>query len=291
MVNSMKIEYENDRELICIGSSKYDIKYWRGIEPIDFVRIYNSITDKYSFEINDSFFRQFQQEKTAFGRKGLFPYASFPDIVDFFMCSNTMHEIGMDLNILIKELLSSSDVPDLRHARSLAYLGSIYSSKGHSIEYHKRSKSKSADLSIDGISADLKVIQENDWGHLHYYVHRKNVFVEEMGKSLCYDIGKAIANRLFDAIYQAEMVFIDLSLKSLSWLYRDERFDGVANIVPQPQRNRIIYFCTIPPDGHTRRYLDYLFYGFFADFDPNVWAYVRDYNFKIENRMHGRQLG
>ncbi|MCK4783373.1 MAG: hypothetical protein KAV87_06450, partial [Desulfobacteraceae bacterium] len=159
-------------------------------------------------------------------------------------------------------------------ACSLAFLSSIYTYNGHNIEYPSRSKdSKNADVRINGIFADIKVIQQSDFEPIHR--EKGRVFQTKLSKDLCYDIGKAIQNRLHDGIKQAELVFIDLSQRSLSSMWLGEEFDTTSNIVPEPMPFRVVYFCKIGPNVFIDREQVYSFFATYIDMEPRIWRFIK----------------
>ena len=264
-----------DADFLMIGNHSTNIRLTHHIAPQEFIKIFETISSTYNLEITQEFMRRFYEFSTFFGikRKGQIAFIA-KYFIDFVLDMHYLVERGIHIEPLIQEFKESGDMSELRHACSLAFLSSIYTCTGHGIEFGGRSRdSKSADLRIDGIFADIKVIQQNDLEQLH---HRKGrVFQTKLSEDLCYDLGKAVQNRLHDGIKQAELVFIDLSQKSLSSIWLSEEFDTTSNIVPDPRRSRVVYYCKIGPNVFIGREQTYSFFATYIDIDPFLWDFIK----------------
>ncbi len=142
------------------------------------------------------------------------------------------------------------------------------------------------DLAINQIPAELKVQHRLD-PDTRFEERRADTFSSFVYEDICYDIGRAISNRLPEGIKQsADVVFIDLSAKSLPARYSYKEFELVRNIIPEPRRCRVVFFCKIgPPVGREGRY--HLF-GTYVDFEPSIWDYIKRNERKIKHtRVEG----
>ena len=125
------------------------------------------------------------------------------------------------------------------------------------------------DLIINDIKCEVKTIQEYDWS--------KDIDPEtgfgkkkERGQDLCYDIGTFIAKEKsgYKGILQGEMIFADLTLKSLgeviSSIKEFGHGDKLKYGLPEIKKYRILYFSRI--------YLDCVCY--YIDFEPRLWNLI-----------------
>ena len=276
-----------DEDLLKFGNHSTNIRLTHHIAPQEFVKIFETISGTYNLEITQEFMRRFYDFSTFFGIKRKHEIAFITKyFIDFVLDMHYLVERGIHIEPLIQEFKESGDVSDLRHACSLAFLSSIYTCTGHGIELRGRSRdSKNADLCIDGIFADIKVIQQSDLEQLHR--EKGRVFQTKLSEDLCYDLGKAIQNRLHDGIKQAELVFIDLSQKSLSSIWLSEEFDTTSNIVPDPRRSRVVYYCKIGPNVFIGRELTYSFFATYIDVDPFLWDFIKRSNKITKHHLVG----
>lgn len=269
-----------DEEWLMFGSASTNIKLTHCIAPQEFIKIYETVCGTYNLEISQGFIsqgfiRKFYETSTFFGiKRKAQPAFIYKYLIDFILNTHSLMERGIEVKPLVHEFKKSSDMAELRHACSLAFLSSIYAYNGYDIEYRSRSKdSRNADVCINGIFADIKVIQQSDFEQIHR--EKGRVFKTKLSEDLCYDIGKAIQNRLHDGIKQAELVFIDLSQKSLSSMWLGEEFDTTSNIVPEPTPFRVVYFCKIGPNVFIGREPVYSFFATYIDMDPRIWDFIK----------------
>jgi hypothetical protein len=264
-----------DEDFLILGSEKTNIKLTHYIAPQEFIKIYETVSGTYKLEISQGFIRKFYETITFRGKKReAKPSMIIKYLIDFILDTHSLMERGIEVKPLVQEFKKSSDMAALRHACSLAFLSSIYAYNEYDIEYRSRSKdSRNADVCINGIFADIKVIQRSDLEQIHREKGRE--FKTKLSDDLCYDIGKAIQNRLHDGIKQAELVFIDLSQKSLPSMWRGEEFDATSNIVPEPTPFRVVYFCKIGPNVFIGREQVYSFFATYIDMDPRIWDFIK----------------
>ena len=276
-----------DEDFLTLGSQSTNIRLTHHITPQEFIKIFETISSTYNLEITQESMRRFYEIKTFFSIKQKAQIAFIAKyFIDFVLDMHYLAESGIHIEPLIQEFKESSHMGELQHACSLAFISSIYTCNGHRIGFGSRSKdSKSADLCINGIFTDIKVIQQNDLERIHR--EKGRAFQTKLSEDLCYDVGKAIQNRLHDGIKQAELVFIDLSLKSLSSTWLGEEFGTISNIVPEPRRFRVVYFCKIGPNVFIGREQTYSFFTTYIDMDPYLWDLIKRSNKIITHHLVG----
>ena len=280
------IEFKiKDDDFISLGNRAHNIKLSRDIEPEKFIEIYKKITEEYEFQITQDFYQKFKEERTAFGKKQYVGIDPLEYIIDFLIQCNTLLEKGIEISPLFNEFRKSGDIYQLRHSCSLSYLTSIYALNGYEIKFLTYSSGKSPDFSINGISSDLKVIQQSDLEAIHMRKGRE--FRTNLSEDICYDIGMSIRDRLCEGIKQSDLVFIDLGSKSLTSLYLEEKFDSSSEVLPEPKKCRVIYFCRIGPNIFIGRKGTFSFFGVFIDFDINIWNYIRNSHRIITHKIVG----
>lgn len=277
------LEFQAQDDFIALGRHALNLELVWSIRPKEFIELYNKIARDYDFRISPAFYQRFKEKRTVFGKKQSVHIDPLRTIVDFLIQCNTLLEHGIEIGLLLSEFSRAGDIYELRHSCSLSYLVSVYASSGYEVRLLAKSQQPSPDLSVNGIPADLKVIQATDWGARH--ANKGNEFTTQLSKDLCYDIGTAIRNRLHEAVVQSDLVFIDLSSKSMGSLYIDERFDSSDEILPQPQRYRVVFFCKVGPNRFLDRQGSFSFFGAAVDFDKNLWCFIREYNRAITHKM------
>ena len=276
-----------DEDFLALGSGSTNIRLTHRITPKEFINIYETVSGTHDLQITQEFIERFWEVGTFFGiKRKAQPAFMAKYFIDFVLDAHCLVERGFQIGPLIQEFKKSSDMSELRHACSLAFLSSIYACSGFGIEFQSRSRdSKSADLRISDIFADIKVIQQSDLEQIHR--EKGRVFQTKLSEDLCYDIGKAIQNRLHDGIKQAELVFIDMSLKSLSSIWLSEEFDTTSNIVPEPRPFRVVYFCKIGPNVFIGREQTYSFFATHIDVDPRLWDFIKRSDKSITHHLVG----
>lgn len=281
----LRFEAKNE-DFLTLGSESTNIRLTHHVTPQEFIKIYETVCGTYNLEITEEFMRRFWETTTFFGIKRKAHVSMVKYFLDLVLDTHYLMERDTEIEPLIREFKKSGDMDELRHACSLAFLSSIYACSGYGIEFRSRSRdSKSADLCINGISADIKVIQHSDLELIQR--KRGRVFQTKLSEDLCYDIGKAIQNRLHDGIKQAELVFIDLSEKSLSSMWLGEEFDTTSHIVPEPRPFRVVYFCKVGPNVLIGRAGTYSCFATYVDMDPLVWDFIKRSDRKITHHLVG----
>ncbi len=282
---SLKFEAK-DAEFVSLGNASTNIRLTHEIAPEQFIKIYESICSQYNLQITEEFIKRLWEEETFFGVKRKAQIANIiPYIIDFVLDAHYLLGKGIEIGPLIKEFKASGHIGELRHACSLSFLSSMYASKKYTVQFEGKSKGEKPDLFVNKIPADLKVIRQSDLEKIHRCKGR--VFESKLSEDLCYDIGKSIQNRLHEGIKQAELVFIDLTAKSLSSIWLGEEFDTLANIIPEPKRFRVVYFCKMGPNVFIGRKQTYSFFATYIDIEPNLWDFIKRSDKTITHTMIG----
>ncbi|MFC1978651.1 hypothetical protein ACFLVP_01550 [Chloroflexota bacterium] len=269
----IKIQVADDK-FIAISrpgsTEKLNSRMFFGMAPADLVKLFYELVDKYDLNINEDFSNRFLEERTVFGKKQKIDGGALGLAIRFAINIQALIVNGQsNVEYLIKEFKKSGDIYDLRHACSLAYLCSIYKSQKHTIDFPDKSTEKTPDLIINGITADLKVIQANDLGRI-FLENKTNTITTKLAEDLCYDVGTSIRNRVCGGIKQANLIFIDLNAKSLPKMWLDIQSSG--SILPTPQKYRLIYFSSAPISDEARFKM---FHGTYIDFDPILWDFIK----------------
>lgn len=288
---TFEVEEIEGYDLVRLGGERCDTRRIHKMDPTSFIELFERIATKFHFSITKEFFeRASLQEVTVKERactvkeKKSKEHIMFTtwDIVDFFINCNTLLTKNIDITELIKEFRKSGGYKEFKHSCSLSYLTSTYALNGYTdIQFLGQ-----PDFIINQIPAELKVIHKLD-PDKRFDERGADTFSSFLHEDICYDIGQAISNRLPEGIKQsAESVFIDLSAKSLSGRYLCKEFDSVKNILPEPKKYRMIFFCKIePPIGQEGTYS---LFGTYVDFDPDIWNFLKRSKRKVK---HARVSG
>jgi hypothetical protein len=270
--NTLKFERENE-ENVRLANFSYSVKSVHGIEPDYFIRIFENISQKYRFSLTQEFLKAISvQEAESNGKKIKVTMFNIIDIADFFLNCSVLLDNDIDIKNLLKEFQASGDYRGFEHSVSLSRLAALFTLEGYkSIKFGGKT-----DFELEGLSAELKVIHLLDPDkRFDAKAEGANEFSSIVGKDVCYDVGQSIQNRLYEAIMEsAEIVFMDLSRKSLLGVFSDKIFT-IENIVPEPKKHRVILFCWMDKAFLKGALKDkmkaYSFYGSYIDFDPELW--------------------
>lgn len=167
-MRSQRIDFRTfDESHITYGNRAREVKYTQGTTPEDFVRIYQELSNKYGLCVTEDFLSRFyhevyEKDLSLTERLELpFPYINY--LVGFVLDTHYLLEKGVNIRPLISEFNKSNNSSELRHTIHLSVIAAVYTSGGYSIEFLRKSKScKTADLTINGIPADLKLIKPTD---------------------------------------------------------------------------------------------------------------------------------
>lgn len=291
----MNLRKKIDFKVFDEGYVSYDdrvreVKHTQGTTPEEFVRIYEKLSNKYNLSITEEFLARFYNKELSLDERQKLPFPYINHLIGFMLDTDYLLEKKIDIKPLIREFNECNNSSELHHTVHLSSLAAIYASVGYSIEFPIRSKKKKTpDLIISGIPADLKVIKPSNKGKL--YNEKGEIFESKLREDLCYDVGKAIENRLCIGIEQADLVFIDLAAKSLPFMFLGnilQNFPSKYSVfLPEPKRFRVVFCCiTMLPSNLNRRKkgLPYSFYGTYVDMDPNLWNFVRQSDTRITHK-------
>lgn len=241
----------------------------------------DKITSTFNFSLTEKFYLRVSITELTFHKKKMKSRVNIlPDVIDFFLNCDSLMKNGIDIKGLVQEFRQSGNYEDFRHSCSLANISSTYALAG----YTNISYSGTPDFIINGILAELKVIKQSDYSK-RFDEKETDIFTSYLHEDICYDIGQAIRNRLAGAIKQsAKLVFIDLSVKSLVAIYSSKAFDSVKNIIPEPKKHRVIYYCKFGPNIFIGRKGVHSFFGTYVDFNPNIWTFMIQRKRKITHK-------
>lgn len=282
-----------DDSYISYGNRVREVCHTTGTTPDHFVRVYDDLSSKFGLDVTEQHFQRLYREiyKDDFilygQQKRPFPYISL--VIDFILNLDYLREKCINISPIIKEFNECTNSYELHHVVVLSSLSAIYTSGGYAINFPSKKKvGKNPDININGINADLKVIHPPDMDKL--YKEKGKVFTRKLSEDLCFDIGKAIENRLCIGIEQSDLVFIDLAAKSLKHMFIKSMManypDKYTLILPEPTKRRVVFFVIgLLPNNLNRRIegeLPYSFFGTYIDIDPNLWETVKSNKINIE---------
>lgn len=272
-MEELRFEVEGT-DSIKLANQSYPIKSIYNVAPDSFIVTFEKIAKIYKFSLTDEFFKRIsttEMEVNGKTQKVLFGN-SLGFLVHFFLASNILLDKGIEVKPLISELLKSGGDKEFMHSYSLSILTAAYAMNGYS---DMRFGGKT-DFEICGLLAELKVIHlENPYGRFEKAgVKQLTPYIAD---DVCYDIGQALQNRLPEAIAQfAEIVFIDLSSKSLESIFMPKLLHSNENMTPEPRRHRIVFFARTGPYFFVKREGTSSFWGTYVDFDPTLWNSLRE---------------
>jgi hypothetical protein len=247
----------------------------------DYVSRANSLFDEYGIKVPPDYPR-LKEVKRKFFRT---TFESNP-MTDFAICVGSCilmkEEFGTDVSRIVrKELIESSSRSAILHANSMASVALFYLRHGSSVVIPPEMKEQSnPDLVIDGWNCEIKTVDESDWTRdIDPSTGRgKARFLSE---DICYDVGQFISKRDsgHKGIKQSDVVFADLSLKSIGWI---EKITGVKKDgFPKLKKCRIIYF--------TKKITQ--FSSFYLDFDPQLWDLIKTTDARHSFSVIGKSAG
>jgi hypothetical protein len=164
---------------------------------------------------------------------------------------------------------------------------SVYALAGRNIELPVGLKKgvKNPDFIIDGLSADVKTRSQTDIGA--QFTGSKSQASKVLAEQLCYDIGSFIRDRMAEGIKQADVLFVDLSERSLSFMAMWDEKKRMKGQVPEPKNGRIIFYCY--PRAFGEKKVE-TFQATFMDLEPLFWDFIKNNKDKIVVRRHRKQL-
>lgn len=260
----------NRRMSIYSSKNKPNLLKELGVDPIEFVDQVNALFAKYQITIPKDFPKYTIREKKFHGKK----VDDFP-IIDFLICIHCciiiQDEYGIDTSKILRgELIKPNSNRGINHACSMAVIALYYLKEGYKVSIPVEKKNElNPDLIINNLRCEIKTIQESDWSN---EIDPETGFGKRKtrGPDLCYDIGKFLEKEKsgYKGILQGDVVFADLTLKSLGDISSDIRGLGYGDKLkyglPEPKKYRIIYF--------SRHYLNCI--GYTIDFESRLWNLI-----------------
>jgi hypothetical protein len=203
------------------------------------------------------------------GQRVFHPWREF--IICIYCCTMIEENHNEDTSkILRKELIEPNSWHGILHACAMSVIASYYLDRGHKVEIQRESlDGKNPDLVIDGIACEIKTVRESDWVAEAINENEEEFFAtghgkrHDLAKDICYDVGTFSRNRGHKGIRQSDLIFADLSLKSLRRLMRLAK--DIEFHLPELRKHRVIFFA--------RKNLECT--GFYIDFDPNLWELIK----------------
>ena len=166
------------------------------------------------------------------------------------------------------DLIKPNSNSGIHHACSMSVIALNYLRMGLKVSIPTEQQNEhNPDLIINDLKCEIKTIQEKDWSK---EIDPETGFGKRKprGPDLCYDIGNFIAKEKsgYKGILQGDVVFADLTLKSLGDICKDIKGLGFGDQLeyglPELKKHRII---------------------FFARFDLNCVAYTIDLESRLWN--------
>lgn len=249
-----------------------------------FVEKANALFSRYGIRVKDKYPEDLGPDKELgklIGRQIIsYPWHEF--VICVYCCIVIEKDYNTNVSkILGRELINPNSVSGILHACAMSVITLHHLCRGHRVEIPiEASDEDNPDLRIDGIRCEIKAIQESDWvrdtiwrGGEEKRKSREREFLttgrgrqHDLAEDVCFDIGNFISNRGYKGIRQGDLIFVDLSLKSLRRLMRLAEDDGLH--LPELRKHRIIFFA--------RNNLECG--GFYIDFDPRLWELVKTTN-------------
>ncbi len=260
-------------------SSLYDMI---SINPIEFVKKANKLFTKYNIKVSNDYSKDFTIKMKGMGWERVynFPTEEFLLCVKNCLCIEEDYEIDTS-KVLRKELIRPRSRRRVMHACSMSVIMLYYLKKGFKVEIVTENTHKTPDLKINNLNCEIKTLMEWDWTEEMNLLTGKGK-EKSHSENLCYDIGIFISkkNSGHKGIKQSDVIFADLSLKSLGELFNlpsDLQFDDSSleeflKLVedsrlelPELKENRIIFFSRIKTEC----------FGFYIDFQPELWSFIK----------------
>jgi len=274
-------EFENFSNMVIINNQSVEgggILKVLGFDQEDFITQANGLLDKYSIKVPEDFPKPLVCKDALHGK--LAKDYSYEVSICFCNCIKLEGKYHINTLKLLRELINLNEI---LHSASVSEVCVNYLESGHNVQlFPKSDTGKKPDILIDGIFCDVKVIQEADWTKEaledeHIAEFRKTGFGpwHDISDDVCYDVGMSISNRAAKGIKQADMLLVDLSLKSLGNLLSRHPLGGVKEL-PEPRGNRVVFFGRSYADSSSV----FNCLGCYLDFDPSLWDIMKYLNEK-----------
>ncbi|MFX0132206.1 MAG: hypothetical protein ACFFDN_01040 [Candidatus Hodarchaeota archaeon] len=239
------------------------------LEPLDFFNKADVLFAKHQIKVPENYPKHCYIEDSLSRKTYSFPQHDF--LTCIYCCITIEEKFNIDTSKILRwELIKSNSRRGIIHACSMATITLYYLNNGYkvSIPFEKKNQ-YNPDLIINNLKSEIKTILSSDWTK---DIDPETGFGKECsrGEDICYDLGTFIGkkNSGFKGILQSDLIFADLSEKSLGELLKDAFMygfkDKIKFILPEPKKSRIIYFY---------RYFIYC-KGYYLDFQPKLWNLI-----------------
>lgn len=201
---------------------------------------------------------------------------SYDFLLCIINCLNLEKKFKFDTSKIIKdELIDPNSSQRIHHACSMSIIVFHYLNKGSKVKIpHEKKLQLNPDLIIDNLNCDIKVIEEPDWTYRtdddKLDLETGKTKMRDVSKDVNYDIGKFIITHGHRGIKQADVIFADLTFKSMGMTFIFN--EAKRNELPSPKKNRIIFFA--------RRNSTCI--GFYVDYQPELWSLIKNTNEKYQ---------
>ncbi len=247
-------------------SPVFDILGKLGLTPEDFSSKANRLFANYRIEVPEIYPKKASVKRKLFGEYILEPWNEFAICVGCCILIDEKFNVNVS-RILKNELIKNNSREGILHASSLASLFLYYLNCGFQPCLQKETNEHTtADFVLDGLRCELKVVDESDWSKdINHSTGRGKR--KDLSEDICFDLGRFLSNKSGrKGIIQADVVFADLSLKSLGWVNQNGWITKNRPGLPKPKKHRIIYFSR-----------EIIYYdGFFVDFSAKLWNLIKN---------------
>jgi len=254
---------ENKGDLIQIGNSGINVEASYGISNEKFITMYYEINKKYGLRIEH-------------------PYCC-ETVVLFVLHIWPLFQDGYDLTNLIYELnyAQKKSQDDISHALSLAIVCYHYHFNGDKVEVIITDRSVSSpDLSINGITCDVKVRKSPDSGRVLKYLHLIktdpalfNQVMSCVRQTSAETMQKTLENRAEHGFHQADALIFNLSQLFNTWTFhRIKKYSFSENPIPPIKDVAVMFSPNIAKDLN-RNKLTYEARWFYALWNPEMREY------------------
>ncbi len=238
---------EDKGEIILIGKSGLNIEAIYGVSNEKFITIYTEIEEKYELRI---------KHPHSCEQVVLFVLHIWPLFQDGFDLTNLIHEFNT---------AQTSSQDEISHALSLAMVCYHYHFNGDKVEVIiTDGDDLSPDLSINGITCDIKVRKPPDNGRTFQYLHLMSTdpaLFEKMTRYVPrtpYEVmQKMLENRAEHGFHQADALIFNVSQLFHTWTFhRIKKYGFSENPLPPIKDVAIIFSPNVAKDL-VRRNLTY----------------------------------
>lgn len=254
---------ENKGDVLLIGKSGLNIEAIYGISNEKFISIYDEIDKKYGLRIEH-------------------PH-SCETVVLFLLHIWPLFQDGYDLTNLIHEfnIAQKSSQDEISHALSLAMVCYHYHFSGNEVGVIITNGSGlSPDLSINGITCDMKVRKPPDRGRALKFLHLISTdpaLFEKMTRHVTKTpdeiMQKMLENRAEHGFHQADTLIFNVSQLFYTWTFHRIKNYGFSEKPIQPIKDVAIIFSPNVAKDLIRKKLKYEARWLYALWDSEIREY------------------